>query len=80
MPKDLKKHIEYDFTTMEGRAYKYAVCPECHTRHIYTSPASGRYYNDFLNGTPGEPGDWEYLYDGGDEDNRIIIDEETDII
>lgn len=80
MPKDLKKHIDYDFISMEGRAYKYVTCPECGTRHVYTSPASGRYYNDFLNGTPEQPGEVDYYYDGGDEDNIISIDEETDII
>lgn len=77
-PKDLRKHIEYDFNTMTGRAYKYTVCPECGSRYIYTSPASNRYYNDELNGSQGDPGDIEYLYDGGDEDLKIVTDEETD--
>ena len=55
MPKDLQEYIEYNFTTMEGKAYKYISCPECGAHYIYTDPTSQRYYNDSLIGTPEQP-------------------------
>lgn len=79
-PKDLRKHIEYDFTTSQGCAYKYTLCPECGSKYIYTSPASSRYFYDYLVGTPADPSDDEWTYDGGDEDLKIITDEENDTL
>ena len=77
-PKDLRKRIEYNFATSQGRAYKYTLCPECRTPYIYTSPASSRYFYDYLVGTPVDPSDDQWTYDGGDEDLKIIFDEEDD--
>ena len=74
-PKDLKKHIEYNFTTQIGRAYRYVVCPECGSRYIYTDPTTGRFYNDYLEGTQTEPMPETIIYDGGNEDLVITIEE-----
>lgn len=78
MPKDLRKHIEYSFETCTGVAYKYAICPECGSKYIYTSPASHRYFYDYLAGSPDQPEPMEYTYDGGDEDLTIIADGENE--
>ena len=68
-PKDVKEHIEYNFDTHFGKAYRYALCPECNTECIYSDPTVKRTYNDLLAGTPtNEDNSSDIVYDGGDED------------
>lgn len=75
-PKDVREHVEYDFTTQMGNAYRYIPCPECGTLYIYTDPTDNRYYNDRLKGVTRSPDDDDpdIIYDGGDEDIRPLVE------
>lgn len=74
--KDVQEHIDYDFTTGSGRAYRYIVCPECGVRNIYYDPFAQTTYNDIIERSTEPPSPSGVIYDGGDEDrdNAIIYD------
>lgn len=73
--KDVREHVEYNFETRQGIAYKYTNCPKCGTECIFTDPFNKRVYNDDLVGLPTKIDDSpdfvfpsSIIYDGGDED------------
>ena len=75
-PKNVQEHVEYNFDTKTGKAYRYINCPECGEECIYTDPTVSRTYNDSLDGTPtGEDTTDDIIYDGGDEDLKPGTDD-----